>query len=90
MQLCINAASQDDQRVPIKLLCLVLVFAVPAEAPARTATAAEREACEAKIQPKIDAIDSRLRGGYSASEGERLKQQRRKLVEKRDACRRIR
>ena len=74
--------------MPIKLLCLLLALAaVPASAAARTATTAEREACVAKIQPKLDSIDSRLRVGYSASEGERLKQQRRKLVEKREACR---
>ena len=74
--------------MPIKLLCLLLALAaVPSGAAARTATTAEREACVAKIQPKIDAIDSRLRAGYSASEGERLKQQRRKLLDKREACR---
>lgn len=73
-----------------KLLAfLLLALMQPAELPARNATAAERRACEAKIQPKIDAIDSRLRGGYSASEGESLKERRRKLVEQRDACRKM-
>lgn len=53
----------------------------------RTATAAERSACEAKVQERIDAIDSRLRAGYSARDGERLKERRRKLEEERARCR---
>jgi len=56
-------------------------------AEARTATAAERAACVAKIQPKIDAIDARLRAGYSARDGERLLDQQRKLEDARDKCR---
>lgn len=53
---------------------------------ARTATRAEREACMAKIQPKIDEIDARMRLGYTAEEGERLKARRRKLEEARTKC----
>jgi hypothetical protein len=54
---------------------------------ARTATAAERRACEEKIQEKIDAIDSKLRAGYPVREGERLKERRRKLEAERAGCR---
>lgn len=54
---------------------------------ARTATRGERAACEAKIQSKIDAIDSRMRTPYSAGEGERLRERRRKLEEARASCR---
>ncbi len=73
-----------------RTLLLALVVAAlchPPESVARTATRAERVACEAKIQPKIDALDSKLRDGYTASEGEKLKERRRKLVAQRDACR---
>ena len=58
----------------------------PACATARTATAAEREACVARIQPKIDEIDARMRAGYSGEEGERLKARRRKLEQARANC----
>lgn len=56
---------------------------------ARTATAAERRACESKIQQKIDTIDSQLRAGYSARDGERLKERRRKLEVERAGCREV-
>jgi hypothetical protein len=59
----------------------------PAIAQTRTATAAERAACEAKIQQKIDAIDSRMRVEYTGPEGERLKEKRRKLETERYNCR---
>jgi hypothetical protein len=62
---------------------------VPAPAQARTATAAERVACEAKIQPKLEQIDRRLRAGYSAKEGESLRAQRRKLETQKASCRKI-
>jgi len=55
----------------------------------RTATAAERAACVAKIQPRIDSIDAKMRAGYSGSEGERLADQRRKLEDALAKCRRI-
>jgi hypothetical protein len=61
----------------------------PVHAIARTATAAERNACLAKIQPKIDEIDARMRTGYSAEEGERLKARRHKLEEARARCSRV-
>jgi uncharacterized protein len=73
--------------MPIKLLCSLLLITTALASHARTATTVERKTCEAKIQPKLDAIDSRLRAGYSASEGEQLKQRRRKLMEQREACR---
>jgi hypothetical protein len=75
--------------MPIKLLCSLVLITTALAVDARTATAAERKACEAKIQPKLDAIDSRLRAGYSASEGEQLKLRRRKHMELREACKRI-
>jgi hypothetical protein len=56
-------------------------------AQARTATAVERAACEARVQPRIDIIDSKLRAGYTAREGERLKAQRKKLEVARVNCR---
>ena len=56
---------------------------------ARTATTAERAACEAKIQPKLDWIESRLRAGYSVSEGETLRAQKRKLEKQIVSCRKV-
>ena len=69
-----------------RLMILVPLIAATA-AQARTATAAERAACEAKIQGKIDAIDSRMRAPYGAEDGERLRERRRKLEEQRAGCR---
>ena len=67
---------------------MVSFMAVAAQlAQARTATAAERAACEAKIQPKIDAINSKLRAGYTAREGETLRAQRRNLEARLADCR---
>jgi hypothetical protein len=73
-------------------LLAVLLTACIAMAPAqaRTASAAERAACEAKIRPRIDAIESRLRAGYSAREGESLRAQRRKLEIQLLRCREVR
>ena len=59
--------------------CAAAWFASVAHA--RTATTAERAACEAKVQPKLDWIESRLRAGYSVREGETLRAQKRKLEE---------
>ena len=72
------------------LLVLLLLITAGISAPtaqARTATAAERAACEAKVQKKIDAIDSKMRAEYSGPEGERLKEKRRKLEIERYNCR---
>lgn len=83
---------RNHARMESKLLRALLLAAMTltsAEAHARTATRAERETCEAKIQPKLDAVDARLRGGYSASEGESLKERRRKLTQQRAACRKV-
>ena len=68
---------------------LLAACAVAAAAPvqARTATTAERAACEARIQPRMDGINSKLRAGYTAREGERLRAQRRKLEAQLAACR---
>jgi hypothetical protein len=63
------------------------VFDLPAHA--RTATTAERTACEAKIRPKLDRIESRLRAGYTAREGETLREQQRKLEAELLNCRKI-
>ena len=65
---------------------LIVAAIAPGVADARTATAAERAACEARIQPKLDAIDAKMRAGYTASEGERLKERRRKLEAERAKC----
>jgi hypothetical protein len=62
-----------------------VILAGPSQA--RTATTAEREACEARLRERLDVIDSKLRAGYGAREGELLKQRRRKLEEQRARCR---
>jgi hypothetical protein len=75
-------------KLPTSLLILIPLIdltATPSEA--RTATHAERAACEAKIQSRIDAIDSRMRAPYGAADGERLRERRRKLEEARARCR---
>lgn len=69
---------------------LVSSLLASASGQARTATAKERHACEAKAQQKIDAIDSKLRAGYSPRDGERLKERRRKLEDERARCRQAR
>jgi hypothetical protein len=71
-------------------LLLAFVAGLVATPPAfpRTATTAERKACEEKVQKRIDAIDSRMRGGYSAERGEALKERRRALEKARADCRR--
>lgn len=69
------------------LLLSVSAWITPSSAQTRTATAAERAACESKIQEKIDAIDSKMRTTYTAREGERLKERRRKLQDQRYECR---
>ena len=40
----------------------------------------------AGIEKRIDHINSRMRAGYSAKEGERLKQELRALKKQRDVC----
>jgi hypothetical protein len=70
----------------LPMLC-VTAGILPAAAQTRTATAAERAACEARVQQKIDAIDSRMRVEYTGPEGERLKAKRRKLETERYNCR---
>jgi hypothetical protein len=75
-------------KLPASLILVVSLLdlaATPSQA--RTATHAERAACEAKIQGRIDAIDSRMRAPYSAEDGERLRERRRKLEEARASCR---
>jgi hypothetical protein len=82
----------DDRRMRTRTsllgALLISVMLMP-DAQARTATTAERKACEAKIQPKLDEIDSRLRGGYSGELGERLKDRRRRLGAEKAACRKV-
>ena len=63
-----------------------LVAVSPAEAGTRTATSAEKAACEARLQPRIDAVDAKLRAGYRAREGNVLREKRRKLEIERAAC----
>jgi uncharacterized protein len=69
------------------IVLVLLIDLAVTSSPARTATNAERAACEAKIQSKIDAIDSRMRVPYSSDEGESLRERRRKLEESRANCR---
>ena len=66
---------------------LLLVAAISPCTDARTATAAERAACEAKVQQKIDVIDSKMRAGYTAREGKQLRERRHKLETERAECR---
>jgi hypothetical protein len=85
-----NPVSGEVERMKPHASLLILVSlldlaATPSEA--RTATRSERAACEAKIQSKIDAIDSRMRAPYGAEDGERLRERRRKLEEQRASCR---
>ena len=63
-----------------------LVAVSPVEAGTRTATSAEKAACEARLQPRIEAIDAKLRAGYGAREGNVLREKRRKLEIERAAC----
>lgn len=76
-------------KFPALIIPMLLVVAgiSPTSAQTRTATAAERAACEDKIQKKIDAIDSKMRAEYTGPEGERLKEKRRKLEAERYDCR---
>ena len=72
------------------LSLIVLVLLIDLSLPAiqaRTATNAERAACESVVQKKIDAIDARMRSPYATDEGERLRERRRKLEEARANCR---
>jgi hypothetical protein len=55
----------------------------------RTATTAEREACEAPLVRQLESIESQLRRGYDGSEGERLKSRRRELQARRLGCRKF-
>jgi hypothetical protein len=55
----------------------------------RTATTAERQACEAPILRQIEQIEARPRSGYDGAEGERFKQRRRALQARRLACRKF-
>jgi uncharacterized protein len=74
-------------KVSALVIPILLLTAGDSNAQTRTATAAERAACEDKIQKKIDAIDSKMRSEYAAPEGERLKEKRRKLETERYECR---
>jgi hypothetical protein len=73
----------------LPLFTLLACVALPSYATPRTASTAERTACEAKVQPRIDDINARLRSGYSADEGAKLRAQRRKLEAQRAACRKV-
>ena len=73
-------------KISASTIITVALLLAPAYAIARTATAAERKACLAKIQPRIDEIDARMRTGYSTEEGERLMARRHKLEEARAKC----
>jgi hypothetical protein len=70
------------------IVCALLIALSPC-APARTATPAERKTCEEKIRRKLDAIDARMRAGYSGEQGEALKERRRKLEKELAGCRTV-
>jgi hypothetical protein len=74
---------------PLATLLLAVIALQIAPASARTATTAERLACERPLQDQIDAIHDRMRTGYGAREGERLKERLRHLEEARRRCRTI-
>lgn len=69
------------------LVILWLAAPLAHAADKRTATTAERTACERPIRRELDDIESRLRAGYDAGDGERLKERRRKLLVRRLGCR---
>ena len=73
--------------LPLTILIALSGALVSPASSARTATNAERAACEAKIQSRIDKIDSRMRAPYSLQEGERLRERRRQLEVARANCR---
>jgi len=75
------------KRIAALVLLVSLIHLPMSATQARTATTAERAACEAKIQRRIDAIDSRMRAPYGVDEGERLRERRRKLEDERAQCR---
>lgn len=74
---------------PTFVFTLLLLGVGASAGESRTATTAEREACEAPIVRQLDRIEARMRRGYEASEGERLKDRRRELQAKRLACRKF-
>lgn len=72
---------------PLAMLIAVSILLCPSSGVARTATNAERAACESKIQKRIDAIDQRMRQAYLPKDGERLRERRRQLEIARANCR---
>jgi hypothetical protein len=68
-------------------LAVTLAFATVGYAQTRTATNEERERCEAPIERQIDDINNRMREGYSAREGEMLKERLRNLQDQKARCR---
>jgi hypothetical protein len=72
----------------LPFILLAAIFTT-SSAGTRTATTAERTACVGKLQPRIDAIDAKLRAGYSGRAGESLREQRRKLEDALARCRTV-
>ena len=70
-------------------LAISLSLANVGNAQTRTATAEERERCEAPIDRQIDEINDRMREGYGASEGEYLKKRLRDLQDQKARCRTV-
>lgn len=58
-----------------------------AYAGSRTATPAERAACEQPLQRQIDAINAQMRAGYTNAQGEQLRARLRELEKRRANCR---
>jgi hypothetical protein len=69
------------------VLSFALALPAAAVAGSRTATEAERKACEAPIDLEIDSVNARMRGGYSNSEGEYLRAHLRRLKDRLAKCR---
>jgi hypothetical protein len=83
-----SGGARQNVRVRYALLFALLAgIAAPPAAHPRTATQGERKACEEKVQRRIDALDSRMRAGYSVEQGEDLRERRRKLEKARADCR---
>jgi len=76
-----------NDRASLLLSAVISMAVVSPHTEARTATTAEREACVAALQKRIDAIDARMRQPYAGREGERLREKRDQLEKAREACR---
>ncbi|WP_341502535.1 hypothetical protein [Gallaecimonas sp. GXIMD4217] len=75
--------------MPIRTWMLIMALGVPTLAHAKTDTKVTKYQC-AGVEKKIKHVNSRLRAGYRAQEGEWLKERLRTLKELRHACKKKR